>query len=182
MVVLKVREDGCSGWAPRGIQQAWGCRRSLEDPLERVRGREGGRVPASLPSCVDRLPLPPAGVSWAVGRPSVRACGCTPRGPAVGRLPGDHVTMVTAAHFKNKCGSRGPVAFPCSDPVVLADVGLGQAGDSAPRSSSSLRAHRTGCLLQKSGEEAKGPWGQPVLLGLGPSQVSWPPWLGHSLL
>lgn len=49
MVVLKVREDGCLEWALKGIQQAWGCRRSLEGPLERVQGRKGGFLPPCLP-------------------------------------------------------------------------------------------------------------------------------------
>lgn len=67
-----------------------------------------------------------------VGRGIVRACGHSPRGQAGGQLPRDDVTSVTAVTLKISVATEGLRPFLlCSDPVVPADVELGQAGDSA---------------------------------------------------
>lgn len=97
-----------------------------------------------------------------MGRGVVRACGRSPRGQADGRLPGDNVTSVTAATLKISAATKGLLLFLlCLDPVVPADVELGQAGDSALvptlrqwRAASSLRARGAGCPLEMGVEEA----------------------------
>lgn len=113
-----------------------------------------------------------------------------PKGPA-GSSPGT-TSPGHCGDFKKKRGHRGPVApspllASRSDPVVLtvlADVELGQAGDSAlsPHCSSgrllpdSEPSEQGACLRKVARPGQRGPPGTAHPPGMGPDQVSWQLW------
>lgn len=137
----------------------------LEAPL-----RERGSASAGRHSDLSPFSSHLLGVSWALGRDSVRALGQSPRGRAGGQLPRDDVTSVTAATLKISAATAGLLpCLLCPGLAVPADVGPGPAGDSAlvPTAAvlSRLRppSPRGGVPAGegwRGGRVAEGPWGQ----------------------
>lgn len=170
-------QAGLGVWGGRLGAPRRGCRMGLEAPL-----RERGSASAGRHSDLSPFSSHLLGVSWALGRDSVRALGQSPRGRAGGQLPRDDVTSVTAATLKISAATAGLLpCLLCPGLTVPADVGPGPAGDSAlvPTAAvlSRLRppSPRGGVPAGegwRGGRVAEGPWGQRVL-----PAVAWPSFL-----